>query len=181
MAGAADTPATFPVPPPLFSALNFIVPGTGRLTQQAAGFLQVMWAAIQGQDGILERIQAIYDNFLEIPLPAGVALSGHRVVTVKASGELAYPSIDDLTDGQGVIGMTLGAATAAGTIVRIQVTGRIEEPSWDWIPGLPLYCLDQGVLSQTAPVDAGDWVLPIGVALNQTAILFGMRSLVLLA
>jgi hypothetical protein len=52
-----------------------------------------------------------------------------------------------------LIGMTLSAAVAGDT-VSVQRYGVIEEPSWSWTPGLPVYLGHAGVPTQSLPGDA---------------------------
>jgi len=98
---------------------------------------------------------------------AGEDLSGHRVVKVNGAG--AYIYCQDIYG----IGLTLGAATS-GNPVSVQTVGEVEEPSWAWTPGLPVYQTGMGLLTQVLPTSG--FIREIGIALAPTKISLTFQS-----
>lgn len=106
-------------------------------------------------------------------LPAAGPISGHRALAATGDGHVRYASSAVLTDAHAVLGISLNAA-ADGAMVSIQHGGQIVEPSWNWTPQQPIFCGENGVLTQTAPT-AG-FVLIIATALSPTAIAVGIKQ-----
>jgi hypothetical protein len=102
-----------------------------------------------------------------VTMTARVSLSGQRAVKVVADGLADYPSIDALADALAIVGVT---TTAIGLDADglVQTSGQMDEPSWSWSIGAPVFVDDAGVLTQTVPT--GKWLLSIGVALLPTRI-----------
>jgi hypothetical protein len=77
---------------------------------------------------------------------AAEALGGHRAVTVQ--GLHCSPSTADE-----LAGVTTGA-TALGDVATYISAGLMEESSWNWTPGQPVFLGAAGVLTQT-PLTSG--------------------------
>jgi len=69
--------------------------------------------------------------------PASTALSGHRMVTLDATGEASYASSDNIVHANRVLGMTTGAADAGAT-AYIQTFSELVEPTWNWLLDTPV-------------------------------------------
>lgn len=110
-----------------------------------------------------------------LTMTAGSDLSGHRVVKADSVGNVVYPNAATLADGQALIGITTGSISN-GDDGTVQIAGLMIEPSWTWAPGLPVYCADSGVLTQTPP--SGKWVRQIAVAIGATAILISLQTII---
>jgi hypothetical protein len=82
---------------------------------------------------------------------AAVTLSGHKALKLNAAGKVEYVSSAEPLDIRKVIGIGLNAATANNP-VTVRSQGDIEESSWNWTPGLPVYLGTSGALTQTAPI-----------------------------
>lgn len=95
---------------------------------------------------------------------AGAAISGHRAVRHNSSGLMVYASADQ-PEARSVYGISLGAASS-GQSMQVQTLGDLEEPSWTWTPGLPIYLGLNGALTQTVPV--ANQQIQIGVAITAT-------------
>jgi hypothetical protein len=106
-------------------------------------------------------------------------LGGHRLVATDGAGGLAYASCDDPADLPAVIGMTLQAA-AAGDTVSVQRVGEIEEGSWAWTPGAPVFLGLNGVPTQSLP-EGALFGLVVGVASSPTTVFMAPREPVMLA
>jgi hypothetical protein len=102
---------------------------------------------------------------------ASGVISGHRVVKALAGGAVGYPSISDTTDAGLIEGITTGAADP-GADVTVQIAGQMVEPSWNWSLG-PVYCADNGVLSQSVP--SGAWLRQVAVAVAPDTIIIALQ------
>jgi hypothetical protein len=77
------------------------------------------------------------------------AIGGHRIV-VSIGGQVAYADAANAAHRGHVLGMTLNAASAGGT-VQIQSGGEVLEPTWTWTVDGVVYLGSNGVLTQTPP------------------------------
>lgn len=111
-----------------------------------------------------------------LTLDAATALSGHRVVVATPAGA-AYADPGTLAHADAIVGITVGAALG-GDPVTILASGELDESSWSWTPGLPLYAIPNGFLSHTPP--ASGWVQIIALAITQTRIVLTGRQAVYL-
>lgn len=96
-----------------------------------------------------------------VQIVAGAALGGQRAVSLNGTGEVVYFS--DLAAT--VIGVTTGAVLM-GQIATVRISDVLEEPTWAWTPGLPVFASAGGVLTQVPPA-TGVLVL-VGTALSPT-------------
>src|SRR6478736_6871411 len=69
---------------------------------------------------------------------AGANLSGNRIVRASGDSMVLYASNHRFLDAHGAFGITVGSALA-GTDVDVQVEGRMVEPTWNWVPELPVF------------------------------------------
>lgn len=88
-----------------------------------------------------------------IELVADIPLGGHRLIATDGNDGVRYADCTQTEDAHALIGMTL-TAVIAGDTVSVQRYGVIEESSWNWTPGLPVYLGHAGVPTQTLPGDA---------------------------
>lgn len=92
----------------------------------------------------------------------GEIIIGRHVVAV--IGGLAYhASNDDSQRCRNALGISLEAQTELGQPVRVQCSGPLSEPSWNWIAG-PVYLGQNGQLTQAPPATPGLFLKEIGVA-----------------
>lgn len=112
--------------------------------------------------GALEEFR---DDYLRkfLIFPAGEVLGGNRVVHINNNNAF-YASSSDLNQTINCQGITSHSAVI-GEHVRIQIFGKMVEPSWDWDEG-PLYLGEGGIL-QSVP---GIITKQMAVALNKTHI-----------
>lgn len=94
-------------------------------------------------------------------------VSGHRVMKI-AIGGVTYASSDQTQDANLVLGITMGAGMA-GQKVNVQLNGEMTEPSWNWVPGDPIFCSINGILTQTIPT-SGFAIIVAEAILPQTVI-----------
>lgn len=91
---------------------------------------------------------------------AGMDLGGHRVVVVDSAGRCYHGNNLNESHKGAVLGITLGAAPR-GTEVSVLKFGKISMAGWSFTPGLPVYLVEDGLLSQTPP--STGFILEIGV------------------
>lgn len=94
---------------------------------------------------------------------AGRALSGHKMVVLNGVREAIYADNTILAHANIVLGLTKGAA-AAGAQVEVIREQELQEPSWNWTVGLPIYLGTDGTLIQSAPVSPALFSLCVGFA-----------------
>lgn len=110
----------------------------------------------QGPPGEVEDVQR----------PAGEAVGGHRVVWSN-NGSVYYVDQTQVAQVTAALGVTTGAA-AQGEMAYIRVFGSLTHTGWAWTPGLPIYVVGSGQLSQTPPATGA--VRQIAVAETATRI-----------
>lgn len=114
------------------------------------------------------------------PKIAGVTLSGHRVVTTNAAGELIYADNSDLTHARRVKWLTTGAVVM-GEPASLMAFGEIVEPSWAWTPTEPIYLGANGLLTQVAPTTpTAAYLVEVGVAITSTSMFFNPQMPIVL-
>lgn len=105
--------------------------------------------AIQPQENAVSVLTGatIINNYGSdtVAITAAENLGGHRIVTVEGF----YASKDTATDKNKVLGMTTGAVSI-GSEATVQVSGFIEESSWNWDVDLPVFLSTNGQLTQSA-------------------------------
>ncbi|MFO0992548.1 MAG: capsid cement protein [Hyphomicrobiales bacterium] len=105
-----------------------------------------------------------------ITLPAGAAVSGHRVIAWE-NGEARHADPTVLTDGRRVIGVSLNAALT-GDPVTVRQSGLVVDASLALVPGLPVFLGPDGALIQTPPTaPSAAFQLRIGSALSPDTLL----------
>lgn len=111
-------------------------------------------------------------------LRADTNLSGHRVVKPLPSGDVAYADHTELGDATSPLWLTLGAAVA-GDLVEVRLFGEVEEPSWSWTPGLPVFLGTVGLLTQTPP--STGLLVMVANAPTPTSVFWGPRPPIVLS
>lgn len=110
---------------------------------------------------------------------AGEAISGHTAVSVDDSGLIAATDPADPSSVHRCIGITIGAV-ASGDTTDVSTIGAVDEGSWAWMPGVPVWVGVGGTLTQSVPI-APALMLEIGVALTATSLFVRTRSPLALA
>ena len=101
-----------------------------------------------------------------LPAPAGVGgVGGHRAVMLAPDGTVVHA---DPANADSYIGISKSAA-AGGDQVAIATRDTISEPTWAWQPGMPLFFLTNGTLTQAPPTST--CVPHVGVAITPTTVL----------
>jgi len=112
-------------------------------------------------------------TFVKDTAIAAISLSGQRVVCKNSSNQLIYADPD--LDNYGVLGITT-SAISQGVLGEYLVAGILEEPSWSWIPGKPLFLQNNGQISQFPP-NTG-FLLRVGKALTSSKIFVQIQLLI---
>lgn len=90
------------------------------------------------------------NSVIQIEKVAGMDLGGHRIVVITTDGHAIYADSHTLAHAHKVIGITTESAST-GSLVRIQLSGLLTEPSWSWTLDEPLWAAANGMLTQTPP------------------------------
>jgi hypothetical protein len=109
---------------------------------------------------------------------AAIALSGHRVMITSGDGTCNYASSDNVSHALKIVGISTGAA-AQGAAINLQNSGRMTEPTWNWIPEQPVFCGTTGNLTQTPPTTGFQCV--VAVAESATSIIVRISEPIKLA
>jgi len=102
-------------------------------------------------------------------LVAGEDLTQYQLVRF-VGGVLKVASSDDISR-MPVDGMVL-ASVSSGETVDMLDEGVVENPSWSFTPGNPIYAGPNGTIVQTPPSTPNSVVQKLGVALTATKIYF---------
>lgn len=105
---------------------------------------------------------------------AGSDVGGHRLVYLDAFGAARYADARTPSHAAIVLGMTTGAATAGAALDVVRV-GEVEEPSWSWAPGMPVFLGVDGVPTQSLPATAA-FSLVVGFAISATRLFVSIRE-----
>lgn len=109
-----------------------------------------------------------------VPRVADGPISAHRVVRATSDTLVAYCDARTSYHVQTGFGITLNAANG-GDAVDVVVVGEITELSWAWIPGSPIFCGNDGVLTQVDD-PAWAWIRIVAVAETATKIQVQLRD-----
>lgn len=108
-------------------------------------------------------------TLLTVTATAGVLLSGHRAVVADDEGLLIYADRLLLEEIDRPVWLTT-RSWSVGDEATVVAYGTVDEPSWAFTPGLPLYLGLNGLLSQIPPITG--FLLRLGVAVTATRIFF---------
>lgn len=114
----------------------------------------------------------------DITYKAAGNLSGHRVMRSTGNGFCDYADAANVAHAALVVGIS-SSAVVTGADVSVQNSGRMTEPSWTWVPELPVFCGSMGVLTQTPPTTGFQIIL--GVAEDATSIIIKLSNPLILA
>lgn len=107
-----------------------------------------------------------------ISLPTNSTISIHKAVVVNNSGFVEYASADNILTAKSVVGITTQSA-GAGANVNVQTAGDVEDSTWSWTAGLPIYLGLNGFLTQDQNV--GLFQLQVANASSATKIIVGIK------
>lgn len=103
-------------------------------------------------------VWASFTPYIPVPVPPGpdvisytalTDVGSHRVMRISIGG-VTYAFSNDIEQANLVLGITQTSGTA-GAKVNVQTSGELTEPGWNWIPGLPVFCGLNGLITQDVP------------------------------
>lgn len=92
--------------------------------------------------------------------------------------QISTPDLENDGDAELVFGIALNSSAAWGNVI-VQMAGEIQYDGWSWISGEPIFCGDNGVLTQTAPTIG--WVVEVATAINTNTIAIDVKQAVYLS
>lgn len=110
---------------------------------------------------------------------AAQALSGHRAVTPNNDGTVDYADASNAAHLNRPIWLTTGA-WSSGALATLVAAGPVTEPTWNWIPGLPIWLGLNGALTQAIPGSAV-CARQLARVINPTTIEFTTQQPIVLA
>ena len=125
-------------------------------------------------------ILEVYDNYTNYPIneitseivyKAGENISGHRVIKLE-TGKAYYADNSILLDAFKTVGISKGASSIDADCI-IVTYGEMEEPSWGWEEGKPVFLGMNGALTQTCP-ETG-FILQIATVINSKKIFINIK------
>lgn len=117
---------------------------------------------------------------VKLTVIASANLSGHRAITRRIDGTVEYADNTTASHLHAPIWLTM-SAVSLGAETEVLVYGTLTEPSWSWVPQLPLYLGTNGVITQTPPSPPGALFLaPLGVATGPTTVFVDRQPSILL-
>lgn len=142
-------------------AANTVVTDQGEVTvvETRTGSTTVIESIQRGPQGIPGVTSGV-----TFSCEAGETLSGHRAVYVE-NDKAYYASCLEASHAHRVVGVTIGAAIQ-GTTAIIQDSSEIEEPTWSWTVGIPVWLGENGVLQQVLP--SSGFALRVGFPMSPT-------------
>lgn len=106
----------------------------------------------------------------DLSLVAGQVLSGHRAVTLDATGRVVYANASVPLHATRVLGITTQAADL-GAAVNVAMRREVVEPSWNWDVAKPVFLSTNGLLTQATPVaPASVFSLTVGFPTSPTSL-----------
>lgn len=105
------------------------------------------------------------------------SISSLRAVYIRSSGTCSHASSNSL-QGSNVLGISTTSASA-GLLFTVQPSGELTDPSWTWIPGLPIYLSTLGNLTQSVPTQ-GSYQAEVALAKTATSIIVRIYPPILL-
>lgn len=107
-------------------------------------------------------------------------VGGLRLVVNGGNGvEHANPNIRE--HGFQIIGVSLQSAVSPGDLIEVQQSGSLSNPSFNFIPGQPVYTNEFGVLTQTPPTDpTRAWQTVVGHATDANTLFINIQDPVFL-
>ena len=166
----SDQPVTVEIQAPETAAMSVDITYLPSMTVEAG---EVVLPAVSGGGMTLELVYGGIKG--DRGDPGGVAVTritaeavgGHRVVVQDSGGKVRYASSDDPSHAGRVLGITYHAA-GSGAEVLVQTVDVMDEGSWSWVAGSPVFLGLNGLMTQDVD-QAGVFVLVLGVAVSATS------------
>lgn len=101
-----------------------------------------------------------------------IALSGQRVLALETEG-FVYADPNNLEHIHRIAGISISAFNA-GVMATAQCSGLMEEPTWNWILGIPIFLGLNGILTQSIPDSIFNLI--VGTPVTSTKILIAIKQ-----
>lgn len=128
---------------------------------------------VDANTGILLNQAEPSNQRTELVIPAGVSLSGHRIITNTG----IYADKDTPAHWDIISGMSLHAASS-GAPVRVRTMGELSEVSWSWDATKPLFLGSDGNVTQTLPTTGA--IIRLGRVSTPTTIVLALQAPIIL-
>jgi hypothetical protein len=103
-------------------------------------------AGPQGETGPVGGVDQVFIEGL-----ADEAIGGQRATITHSSGRFRTATHTDVNHAGNFAGITRAAVPGQGYTVQTVLSGYMEETSWSWTPGKPIFLGLDGVLTQLVP------------------------------
>jgi hypothetical protein len=118
---------------------------------------------------------------IEVERTTAQIVSGHTLVVPTGSFTTEVADNATLDHHLRTVWMTTMAA-GAGEQVQMLAFGAFVEPSWDWVPHMPIYLGSNGAMTQVPPSTPGAlFVLQVAIATSPRGIFYNPKVSVVLA
>lgn len=129
-------------------------------------------------DSDIESPDDIYRNAVTGTLPVGYSAAKYDIVYPESGVlQLCRATLSDAVNK--CVGVTLSASGSSGDVEYI-MSGIIQDTSFTWEPGKPIYVGKNGRMTQTPPSDAGVFVQKIGIALTRVIVQINIEPAIIL-
>lgn len=148
---------------------SVVVTDQGEVTvvETKTGNTTVIESTQIGPQGIPGLTSGVTTSF-----EAGETLGGHRAVII-VDDKAYYADCSIVSHANIVYGITTGA-TILGSQAIVQRGSELEEPSWSWVLGIPIWLSTTGLLTQTPP--SSGFSLILGFPITSTKMLINIRE-----
>lgn len=148
---------------------NVVTTDQGEVTvvETKTGSTTVIESTQIGPQGIPGTTSGVTSSF-----EAGETLSGHRSVIV-VEDKAYYADCTIPGHANSVYGITKGAALIGSTVI-VQRSSELEEPSWSWVVGIPIWLSTAGLLTQSPP--SSGFSLILGFPITSTKLFINIRE-----
>lgn len=144
---------------------TLVILGTTKFTAKIAANKTLV---VKVASGTAPASNANYIN-----VTAGEPLGGNRAVALSEDGKAIYADRADTSQAQKVLGITTGAIAEDAT-GKVQTSGEMTEPSWNWDVTKPVFLSTLGNLTQTGPTSG--FLLQIGIPTAATKLLITLKQ-----
>lgn len=148
---------------------------TGASTTTTSGVTAAQLAALQNElNALQEQVDALGTSTFET-FNTDTTLGTFLAVYESGNGVAALTQ----PDGQyGTGSATLGIIIASrSSQVDVRTFGDVDNPSWSWVEGLPIFAIADGVITQTPPTSG--YIIPLGYAVSATRIRLNIEPVTL--
>jgi hypothetical protein len=126
---------------------------------------------------ITDTVEPYSERLQRLVRVASESISALRVVRSDSATSVVLARWPEL-ESRSPLGISVTAAAPAA-LVRVQHIGEIEDGSWSWTPGAPVFCGPLGTLTQVMP--STDYALVVGEAVTASRLVVRIQGPIFLA